>query len=103
MAGTAESLDERFGGDELDRDVWLPYYLPHWSSRAASAATYQVGGGELRLSIPVDHGLWCPDLHEEPLRVSAIQTGAFSGPVGSTRRTWCVSRPPGCRRPDGCG
>jgi hypothetical protein len=36
--------------------VWLPYYLPHWSSRASSAATYEVAGGELRLSIS------CPEL-----------------------------------------
>jgi hypothetical protein len=84
MAGPTGALDERFAGDGLDLDVWFPYYLAHWSSRAGSAATYQVGAGELRLSIPVDQGLWCPDLHEEPLRVSAIQSGSFSGPVGST-------------------
>jgi glycosyl hydrolase family 16 len=73
-----------FDGDELDRAVWIPHYLPQWSSRAASAATYEVAGSELRLSIPPDQGLWCPDEHEEPLRVSGIQSGVFSGPVGST-------------------
>jgi hypothetical protein len=35
-------LDERFPGDALDLDVWFPYYLPHWSSRAESAASYSV-------------------------------------------------------------
>jgi glycosyl hydrolase family 16 len=72
-----------FAGDELDRSVWVPYYLPHWSSRAASAATYVVRDGELRLTIPADQGLWCEGLHERPLRVSCIQSANFSGPVGS--------------------
>ena len=27
-----------FDGPSLDRAAWLPHYLPHWSSRAASAA-----------------------------------------------------------------
>jgi hypothetical protein len=77
-------LDERFAGDSLDSGVWFPYYLPHWSSRAQSAATHFVLDGELHLLIPTDHPLWCPDLHDEPLRVSGIQSGSFSGPVGST-------------------
>jgi hypothetical protein len=39
----------------------------------------------LHLSIPADQPLWCPDLHDGPLRVSAIQSGNWSGPVGSSR------------------
>ncbi|WP_127499091.1 glycoside hydrolase family 16 protein [Actinoplanes solisilvae] len=77
-------LDERFISDELDRSVWVPWYLPHWSSRAASAATYEVGGGKLRLSIPAEQPLWAEGVHETPLRVSGIQSANFSGPVGST-------------------
>ena len=77
-------LDEHFTGDTLDGSVWLPYYLPHWSSRAASAATYAVRDGELRLSIPADQPLWCPGVHETPLRVSCVQSAEFSGPVGSS-------------------
>jgi beta-glucanase (GH16 family) len=72
-------MDLRFDGDDLDRDIWFPYYLPHWSSRAASAATYTVSGGELRLSIPPEQGLWCPDTHPTPLRVSCIQSGNIAG------------------------
>ena len=79
-----DTLDERFAGDELDRDVWSPHYLPHWSSRADSAATYEVRDGELHLTIPPDQPLWCSDRHEEPLRVSGIQSASWSGPVGST-------------------
>jgi hypothetical protein len=77
------ALAERFTSTELDRSVWVPWYLPHWSSRAASAATYQVGDG-LRLSIPPGQPLWAEGVHETPLRVSGIQSANFSGPVGST-------------------
>ncbi|SDU38535.1 glycoside hydrolase family 16 protein [Jiangella alkaliphila] len=80
----AVRMEERFDGDRLDTSVWFPFYLSHWSSRAESAATYAVSGGELRLWIPPTQALWSADRHEEPLRVSALQTGAFSGPVGST-------------------
>jgi Glycosyl hydrolases family 16 len=72
-----------FAGPDLDSEVWIPHYLPMWSSRAESAATYALVGSELRLTIPPEQGLWCPDDHE-PLRVSGIQSGVFSGEVGST-------------------
>jgi hypothetical protein len=72
-----------FDGPDLDTGVWIPHYLPMWSSRAESAATYEVTGSELRLTIPPEQGLWCPQDHD-PLRVSGIQSGVFSGEVGST-------------------
>ncbi|GAB3191372.1 hypothetical protein GCM10027261_01030 [Geodermatophilus arenarius] len=72
-----------FDGDDLDRDVWVPHYLPQWSSRAATAACYEVRDSCLRLHLPDDTPLWCPGDHP-PLRVSGIQSGVFSGPVGST-------------------
>ena len=77
------SFRDDFEGCDLDRSVWIPHYLPQWSSRAESAATYEVTGSELRLSIPPGQGLWCPVEHEGPLRVSGIQSGVFSGEVGS--------------------
>jgi hypothetical protein len=73
-----------FVGHDLDRSVWVPHYLPHWSSRAESAATYEVADSELRLSIPREQGLWCPGEHDGLLRVSGIQSGVFSGEAGST-------------------
>jgi len=76
-------FEDDFDGDELDAGVWIPHYLPQWSSRAESAATYAVEDSTLRLTIPREQALWCPDQHE-PLRVSGIQSGVFSGPVGST-------------------
>ncbi len=84
MPGDHIELDEGFEGDALEPEVWFPYYLPHWSSREESAATYSIGEDGLHLVIPTDQPLWCPDLHDEPLRVSGVQTGSFAGPVGST-------------------
>ena len=82
-------FDERFAGTDLDPAVWTPSYLPAWSSRAESAATYAVGGGELRLSIPPEQGVWCPDLHHPPLRVSAVQSAnrsaRWAAPTASSR------------------
>jgi len=75
-------VDDDFASTELDRRLWLPYYLPHWSSRAASAARYSVGGGRLELRIDVDQAPWAPE-YDGFLRVSSLQTGSFSGPVGS--------------------
>lgn len=74
-----------FNGHDLDPEVWLPHYLPAWSSRAHTRATYRVADSRLVLSIPADQRLWCPTEHPEPLRVSGIQSGNFSGPVGSSR------------------
>lgn len=79
MTPRSARLDERFASGVLDTDVWFPYYLPHWSSREGSRATYEVDEGRLRLSIPRDQGLWCPDTHEEPIRVSCIQSGTLDG------------------------
>jgi len=73
-----------FTGDDLDRTVWVPHYLPAWSSRAATAASYQLRDSCLHLSVPVDHPVWCGDDHVPPIRVSGIQSGSWSGPVGST-------------------
>ena len=72
-----------FDGPELDRAVWLPHYLPAWSSRADTAAGLRLADSCLTLDVPVDHPVWCPGDHVPPIRVSGIQSGSFSGPVGS--------------------
>jgi CTP:molybdopterin cytidylyltransferase MocA/rhodanese-related sulfurtransferase len=78
------AFGDDFDGPGLDLDVWVPHYLPQWSSRAESAATYEVADSELRLTIPTEQGIWCAGDHEPPLRVSGVQSGVFSGEVGST-------------------
>jgi Glycosyl hydrolases family 16 len=75
-------FEDTFDGEELDREKWIPYYLPHWSSRERSAARYELGGGTLRLQIQADQPPWCPELDGD-IRVSSLQTAVFSGPVGS--------------------
>lgn len=49
------------------------------SSRAESAATYTIRDGQLTLSIPPTQPDWCADLHDEPLRVSCIQSASLAG------------------------
>lgn len=75
-------LDVEDGFDALDRNRWLPYYLPQWSSREASAARYELADGCLHLLIEADQEPWCPEL-DGSTRVSSLQTGLFAGPVGS--------------------
>jgi hypothetical protein len=82
-AGYELEFEDIFDGDALDEARWLPYYLPQWSSREASAARYEIGGGLLRLVIEADQQPWCPEFDGET-RVSSLQTGVFAGPVGST-------------------
>jgi hypothetical protein len=75
-------FEDTFDGSELDRAKWVPYYLPHWSSRERTAARYDVGGGRLRLRIEPDQGPWCPEFDGD-VRASSLQTGVFAGPLGS--------------------
>jgi hypothetical protein len=84
MGGTGYELvfEDTFDGDALDGSHWVPCYLPQWSSRAAAAARYEVGGGRLRLVIEADQPPWCPEF-DGGTRVSSLQTGVFAGPVGS--------------------
>ncbi len=76
-------FEDLFSGPGLDPGTWSPYYLPAWSSRDRSRASYRVDGDGLSLEIPVDHPVWCEGDHDPPLRVSGIQSGSWSGPVGS--------------------
>ena len=81
-SGYELEVDEAFDGPGLDERLWLPYYLPHWSSRAMTRARFDIGGGELRLRIDADQPPWNPG-KDGGIRVSGLQTGQSSGPVGS--------------------
>ncbi|GLZ28857.1 hypothetical protein Lesp02_10470 [Lentzea sp. NBRC 105346] len=72
-------FEDRF--DTLDEARWLPYYLPQWSSRAATATRYTVGDG-LKLRIDAGQAPWCPEFDGD-IKATVLQTGVFSGPVGS--------------------
>jgi hypothetical protein len=83
LAGYVVEREDDFRGPDLDRGLWIPHHLPHWSSRAASAARYRSSDGRLRLVIEDDQPPWCPEF-DGSTRVSSLQTGLFAGPVGST-------------------
>jgi hypothetical protein len=76
--------EERFR--TLDPRRWTTAYLPAWSSTDAARATWDLVPDGLRLRVPDEHPLWCPDRHPDPLlKVSGVQSGTWSGPVGGTR------------------
>lgn len=81
-AGYELEVEDDFSGTRLNDRLWIPQYLPHWSSRWASAARYSLRDGALRLVIEADQQPWCPEF-DGWLRVSSLQTGAFAGPRGS--------------------
>lgn len=82
LAGREPVLDERFDEGVLDEKTWWPFYTPHWSSRERSAARYSIGPAGLELRIDAETEPWAPDVDGE-VRVSHLQTGQFSGPLGS--------------------
>jgi hypothetical protein len=81
--GYVLEFEDGFENDRLDATRWVAHYLPQWTTRAASAARYQIDDGLLRLLIEEDQPPWSLDL-EGQLRVSSLQTGVFAGPVGSS-------------------
>jgi glycosyl hydrolase family 16 len=81
-AGYELEVEDDFAGSTLNDRLWIPYYLPQWSSRSASAARYSIRQGALCLAIEADQPPWCPEF-DGWLRVSSLQTGVFSGPLGS--------------------
>ncbi|SFR90179.1 Protein N-acetyltransferase, RimJ/RimL family [Microbacterium sp. cf046] len=82
LAGRAADHDERFDQGTLDETRWWPYYNPHWSSRAATAARWDMREPGLTLRIDADTAPWSPEYDGEN-RASHLQTGQYSGPVGS--------------------
>ncbi len=81
LTGRTPDVDEVFAGDTLDPELWWPHYLPHWSSRALTAARYRVGVG-LELRIDADTEPWAPEWDGD-VRVSHLQTGQGAAEAGS--------------------
>jgi glycosyl hydrolase family 16 len=74
-------FDESFSEPDLHPDRWVAHYLPHWTTPERSAARYQLEPGLLRLRIDADQPAW--RIEDGEMRVSNIQTGAFSGSLSS--------------------
>jgi len=71
-------VQDSFGDDRLNERLWLPCYLPHWSSRQASRPRYALHDGMLHLRIDQDQQPWCPEF-DGWLRVSSLQTALVTG------------------------
>ena len=80
--GYTLEFNDEFDGPNIDTDKWVPFYLPHWSSRAQSAPNYYFEDGNLILQITKDQQAWCPEFDGE-VRCSSIQSGEFAGSLGS--------------------
>ncbi|SEJ70977.1 glycoside hydrolase family 16 protein [Demequina mangrovi] len=72
---------ERFAGEPLDGTLWIPDYLPHWTTPDRSGARYDFTPGGLELLIEHDQRAWRPE--DGDFRVSHLQTGEYGGPLGS--------------------
>jgi Glycosyl hydrolases family 16 len=81
-AGYELVVEDDFDTPDLDRRLWLPHYLPHWSSSAATAARYSIADSVLTLRIDRWQQPWSPEF-DGRTKVSSLQTGVFSGPTGS--------------------
>lgn len=75
-------FDEDFSSSELNTNNWVPFYLPHWSSREMSKPNYEIKEGLLSLQIVENQKPWCPEFNGE-VKCSSIQTGVFAGKLGS--------------------
>jgi hypothetical protein len=80
----APDVEDDFTGSPRP-DLWIPHYLPHWTTPDRSAARYDTSADGLRLRIDADQADWRPE--DGPLRVSNLQTGNYSGELGSRRGT----------------
>jgi hypothetical protein len=78
----ALEFEDTFDGTALNTERWWPYHLPQWSSRKQAAARYRVADGHLTLRVDADQSPWCAEF-DGSTRVSSLQTGVLSGPIGS--------------------
>jgi hypothetical protein len=82
----APDFHDDFASPTLRDDRWVADYLPHWTTPERSRARYELTGDSgIRLLIEEDQLDWREE--DAPLRVSNLQTGVFSGPLGSRRGT----------------
>jgi hypothetical protein len=79
------TIHDDFDSGELDAETWVDHYLPQWTTPERSAARYDWPGDGLRLRIDAEQPAWREA--DGPMRVSNLQTGTFSGSIGSDRGT----------------
>jgi hypothetical protein len=79
--GLVLMFEDDFDGPALDLAKWIPYYIPHWSSRERARPHYAIADSCLTLRIDPGQEPWCPEFDGD-VKVSSIQTGLFAGSVG---------------------
>lgn len=72
-----------FNKDTLNKEYWLECYLPQWSCKDKTKPSYRINNSILTLYIANDQEPWSKEYNGN-IRVSNLQTGVFSGPVGSS-------------------
>lgn len=80
--GYVLEFSDEFLQTRIDINKWIPYYLPHWSSRERSLAQYDLVDGKLILKITEEQAPWCPEFNCE-VKCSSFQTGMYAGELGS--------------------
>lgn len=80
--GYSLEFHDEFNEPQLDTNKWIPYYLPHWSSRQKSIAQYDLTDGKLILKITEQQAPWCPEFNGD-VKCSSFQTGLYAGELGS--------------------
>ncbi|TGY34308.1 hypothetical protein E5344_13265 [Microbacterium laevaniformans] len=73
-------IDDDFSAG-LSPERWVASYLPQWTTPERARAHYGIVAAGIELRIDSDQLDW--RLEDAPLRVSNLQTGVYSGPVGS--------------------
>ncbi|HYE38862.1 MAG TPA: glycoside hydrolase family 16 protein [Ramlibacter sp.] len=80
--GYALEFHDDFTTGTLDPGKWIAAHLPQWSSTERAAARWHIEDQQLVLRIDADQPAWCPE-YDGDIRVSSLQTGVYSGPLGS--------------------
>ncbi|WP_294943756.1 hypothetical protein [uncultured Microbacterium sp.] len=73
-------IDDDFNAG-LSPERWVASYLPQWTTPERARAHYGIVAAGIELRIDSDQLDWRRE--DAPLRVSNLQTGVYSGPVGS--------------------
>ncbi|MHC4961728.1 MAG: alpha-L-fucosidase [Planctomycetota bacterium] len=79
---------DEFDGPELNEKVWLPYYLPHLTTRERAAADYEFRDGAIVIKIEKDHPAYRDNWGNKEkghMLVSSIQTFEKDGLHGKVK------------------
>lgn len=82
MNPTQEFFDD-FDGPVLNTSLWIPTYLPQWSSREKTCPYYRISDSQLILQITKEQQPWSEEFNGQ-VKVSNLQTGVYSGPLNSS-------------------